>query len=143
MEKNCGLWIDHRKAVIVSLTGKDVKTILIESNVEGHFRVKGGSRSKDPFGPQSITSESRHEERYKTHLSQYYQRVIKEIEDTDEIYIFGPGEAKSELKKEIEKIKPLSGKIVGLETVDKMTCPQIVAKARKFFIDHIKIHAQM
>jgi hypothetical protein len=42
----------------------------------------------------------------------------------------GPGEAKGELKKRIE-INNLNGRIVDVETVDKMTDPQIVAKARE------------
>jgi hypothetical protein len=44
--------------------------------------------------------------------------------------IFGPGEAKGELKKRLKKAN-LSGRIVGMETVDKMTDHQIAAKVRQ------------
>jgi hypothetical protein len=46
--------------------------------------------------------------------------------------IFGPGEAKGELQKRIKKNR-LGGRIVGIETVDKMTSRQIAAKVRRYF----------
>jgi hypothetical protein len=46
--------------------------------------------------------------------------------------IFGPGEAKGELKKRLES-KGLGGRIVGVETTDKMTERQIAAKVRAYF----------
>ncbi|MFH1776026.1 MAG: hypothetical protein ABH952_00465 [Candidatus Omnitrophota bacterium] len=133
MDKHIGLWVNHRKAVIVTLIGKKAATTLIQSNVEGHFRLKGGSRSKVPYGPQDATSESGREERYKHHLQEYYERIIKLISDAKGILIFGPGEARDELKKEIEKHNVLAVKVVGVESADKMTEPQIAAKVKKFF----------
>jgi hypothetical protein len=47
--------------------------------------------------------------------------------------IFGPGEAKGELKKRLES-NNLGGRIVGIETVDKMTDRQIAAKVRQYFL---------
>ena len=48
------------------------------------------------------------------------------------ILIFGPGEAKGELKKRFEKECP-GAHIVTMETTDKMTEPQIVAHVRHHF----------
>jgi hypothetical protein len=44
-----------------------------------------------------------------------------------------PGEAKGELKKRLTHEKR-SGRIIGLETADKRTEPQIVAKIRQHFL---------
>jgi hypothetical protein len=46
--------------------------------------------------------------------------------------IFGPGEAKGELKTRLESHK-LGGRIVAVETVDNMTDNQIAAKVRDYF----------
>jgi hypothetical protein len=46
--------------------------------------------------------------------------------------IFGPGEAKGELKKRLERNK-LGERIVGIETIDRMTDRQIAAKVRQYF----------
>ena len=44
MKKNIGLWIDHREAVIVELTGKGEQITRIKSDAEKQIRVEGGSR---------------------------------------------------------------------------------------------------
>jgi hypothetical protein len=48
--------------------------------------------------------------------------------------IFGPGEAKDELKERLEG-KNLGGRGVGIEAVDKMTDRQIAGKVRKHFAE--------
>jgi hypothetical protein len=65
-------------------------------------------------------------------LNIYYAAVITAIRDAESILVFGPGEAKGELKEQLEK-NHLDGQIVGIETVDKMTNPQIAAKVRQYF----------
>jgi hypothetical protein len=133
MEKLFGLWIDHEKAIIVSLMGESHKVIQVESDIEGRFRLKGGSRSNSPWGIQSATSESKRDFRYSKHLNIYFQNIIDLLKEAKQIYIFGPGEAKFELKKKIEKNNMLLDKISDIETTDKLTEPQIVAKVKKYF----------
>ena len=65
MEKLFGLWVDHEKAVIVSLIDGSHKVIQVESDIEGRSRLKGGSRSNTPYGIQSATSESKRDFRYR------------------------------------------------------------------------------
>lgn len=134
MGKYTGLWIDHRKAVIVTIEGETDHIQTIESHTEGHFRIKGGSRSSTPYGPQQTVSESQREERSLHHLHNYYQAIIHAIRDTEKILIFGPGEAKTELEKEIRKSKELSPRITAVESADKMTETQIKGKVRGYFI---------
>jgi len=55
------------------------------------------------------------------------------LKEAKHIYVFGPGEAKIELKKEIEKNNMFLNKISDIETSDKLTEPQIVAKVKKYF----------
>jgi hypothetical protein len=133
MEKLFGLWVDHEKAIIVSLMSGSHKVIHVESDVEGHFRLKGGSRPNTPWGIQGATSESKRELRYNKHLNIYFQNIIDLLKDAKQIFIFGPGEAKYELKKKIEENKMFLGKISDIETTDKLTEPQIVAKVKKYF----------
>lgn len=134
MNKYIGVWIDHREVIVVTLVEKKQSIVHVESNVEDHYRVKGGSRSKTPYGPQDVTSESRREERYKHHLQDYYERVIEVIRDAAGIYIFGPGEAKHEFAKQMHKSKELAGKILAVETTDKMTERQIAAKVKRYYM---------
>ena len=111
-QKNyAGLWIDHRQAIMVTITD-DAETIKrIDSDIERKVRLSGGSRTaKTPYGPQQVSVDGKQQERIKQQLRQYYQQIIRRIQDATKILIFGPGEAKTELKKEIEKSKKLAAK---------------------------------
>lgn len=133
MKKYVGIWIDFEKAFISSIEDGVESISRIDSNVEGRVRLSGGSRSATHYGPQEIASERKVEGRRKHHLRRYYEAVIKAFEDSEKIFIFGPGEAKLELEKEIRKSKQLGAKIVAVERADKMTERQISAKIRDFF----------
>jgi hypothetical protein len=58
--------------------------------------------------------------------------VIAEIRGAETIQIFGPSEAKGELKKLLEHVE-YKGNILAVETMDKMTNRQISAKVRDRF----------
>jgi hypothetical protein len=122
MKTGVGLWIDHKRAVIVFVTGKDTETRLISSNIEKHHRQSGVATPADDVRQRELTG----------HLNHFYDEVVSNIREVEFILILGPGEAKGELKKRLEKDN-LSRRIVGLETSDKMTDKQIVAVVRGHF----------
>jgi hypothetical protein len=134
MKRKVGLWIDHRKAVIVFLAGEEEEIELVKSNVEKQIRRGAASRSGGPFESQVVPSNGRQQQKFTAHLNTYYNEVISCIRDAESILIFGPGEAKGELRKRLEREK-LSGRIVGVETVDEMTDHQIAAKVRQYFVN--------
>jgi hypothetical protein len=133
MKKYACVGIDHEKAIIVTLFGGIEKVSKIDSNAGSRVRLSGGARSKTPYGPQDVSSEKRIEEKRKHILQDYYREIVQEIKKGDKFLIIGPGEAKGELKKEIEKLKELATKISGVEPADKMTDRQLVAKAKDYF----------
>ena len=126
MKREVGLWLDHRKAVIVIVTDEGEETKNIESNIEKHVRFSSGSAE---FGQD----EDIWDRQYQNRLNRYYDEVIAGIGEANSIQIFGPGEAKGELEKRLESEK-LKGRIVSIETVDKMTDRQIAAKVREQFL---------
>jgi hypothetical protein len=68
-------------------------------------------------------------------LDGYYDAVIEALGDLDALVIFGPGEAKGEFRKRLDKHK-LGARVAGVETADKMTDRQITAKVREYFQGH-------
>lgn len=124
MKNNVGVWIDHRKAVIVSLADEVEKTRRIISHMEKHVRFSGGANE--------ASAEDQRDRRFTGHLDKYYERVVSCIRDADSILILGPGEAKVELRTRLES-EALGGRIAGFETVDKMTDRQLAAKVRQHF----------
>jgi hypothetical protein len=133
MEKLFGLWVDHEKAIIVSITNGNHQIIHVKSDIEGHFRLKDDSQSISPSNLQGNTIESKMDSRYHKYLNIYFQHIIDALKEAKHIFIFGPGEAKIEFKKRIEKNNILLNKISGIEASDKLTEPQIVAKVKKYF----------
>ena len=133
MEKQVGVWIDREKAFIVSLVDGETKITYARSDVPGHVQLSGGLSSSTPYGPQNISPERQIENRYRNKLHKYYKKVIHQTDDADHIFIFGPGEARIELKKEMRKSKERFAKITGVERADKMTEPQIVTKVKQFY----------
>ena len=125
MKKEVGVWIDHRKAVIVTITDEGEHTTQITSQMEKHVRFAGRAS-------QDRAAEDMRDRQFANHLDSYYDKVIESIREADSILIFGPGEAKGELEKRLAT-KELGGRIVGIETVDKMTDRQIAARVRQHF----------
>ncbi|RJQ23034.1 MAG: hypothetical protein C4560_01535 [Nitrospiraceae bacterium] len=132
MRTKAGLWMDHRKAMIVLVTDKGEETKLIISKVEKQPRRSGDSPLKGPYESAQVPASNRQQRALTGHLNIYYEAVIACIRDAESILIFGPGEAKGELKKRLKKSN-LEGRIVGMETVDRMTDRQISAKIRRHF----------
>jgi hypothetical protein len=132
MKTTVGVWIDHRKAVIVAVTNKGEETRLIISKAEKQLRRSGDSPLKGSYEPLQVPESDSRQKTLTGHLNIYYDAIIASIRDAESILIFGPGEAAGELKKRLKRNK-LGGHIVGIETVDKMTDRQIAAKVRKYF----------
>jgi hypothetical protein len=132
MKNTVGLWIDHRKAVIVLLSDKGEKTTVIESKVERQQGRFEGKRSVDPYEARMVPADDSRERKYTGQLQGFYDQIISVIRDADSILLFGPGEAKGELKKRLEKDK-LGARIEAVETEDAMTDRQIAAKVREYF----------
>jgi hypothetical protein len=132
MKTLAGLWIDHREAVVVLLSDEKQETKRIKSHVEKQLRRSGRSPSHDRFESQLVPADDSREREFTGHLVNYYDEVISCIRPAEEILLFGPGEAKGELRKRIERNK-LDLRITCFETTDKMTERQISQKVKRHY----------
>ena len=132
MKTEVGLWIDHREAIIVVLTGDAEETKHIRSGSGKHLRYSGSSHSTTPKGMKEVTSENQRDQRFQNVLNEFYDEVVAAVHDAETIQVFGPGEAKGELVKRLERAG-LHGHVLVAEAADKMTDRQISAKVRERF----------
>jgi hypothetical protein len=132
MNTQVGLWIDHRKATIVAMTEQGAETSEILSNVEEKLWRSGDSPVKATYESFQVPAADSRQRARTGELNTYYDKVILHIRDADSILIMGPGAAKHELQKRMEENR-LATKVVGVETVDNLTEPQIIAKVRQHF----------
>lgn len=133
MGRNVGIWIDHRKAVVVSLDDGKQRIRSIVSKLQRPMRSSRGSRSATPYGPQDVQSEDRRQRKLAGYLTQYYDRIAAAVRGADAILLFGPGGAKRECRERLEHHR-FGRRIAGVKPADKMTLPQIAAKVRRHFL---------
>ncbi len=132
MDRHIGLWIDHKEAVIVILTEGGMEFKRIPSGIEKHIRFRGGARSGTACGAQYFTPETQKDRQFRERLKKFYEEVIHAIQEADALLIFGPGQAKWELEKQLAHAA-LHGLTAGVESAGRMTDPQIAARVRKYF----------
>jgi len=129
MERKVGLWINHLKAVIVSIANKKIYIREIISNIEKQSRPKKGDlvdpaveKSEYPRNPQSEIL-----------LDRYYNVIISLISDAESIWIFGPDDAKVKLE-DLLRTAGFGARVVGIETVAEMTNRQLALKIQQRFL---------
>ncbi len=130
MKASVAMWIDHTQAILVFVRGEDAETRLIDSNVGQQQRPAGGS----------VPADDKQQRIFTEHLNHFYDKVISALRSAGAILIMGPGEAKGELKKRIERID-LNKHHIEIEPADRMTDPEIVAKAREYALKQVTGHA--
>jgi hypothetical protein len=118
MIDSAGIWIDHRKAFVVTLSEDGEDTKLILSRVEKH--------------PQRDTADDRQQRALTGELNHFYDAVICAIRGYANVFLFGPGEAKHELHKRVVEMK-VGDFVMAAEAADKMTDREIIAKVRDHF----------
>jgi hypothetical protein len=124
MSHDVGVWIDHKKAVIVSVAAGEVTTRTLTADVGAHPHYSGS---------QEGGGEKKYEKRHNQDLDRYYDDVIGQLGEPDALLIFGPGEAKLQLKERLGRSRVSSESIVAVESTDKLTDPQIVAKVKEHY----------
>src|SRR4029079_7793681 len=87
---------------------------------------------KGSYETRQVPADDSRQRAFTGHLNIYYDAVIACVREAESILIFGPGEAKGELKARLEKNK-LGERIAAVKTTDKMTDRQISAKVREYF----------
>jgi stalled ribosome rescue protein Dom34 len=123
MKDNLGLWIDHRCAVIVGLSGTSAEVSYVASDVGRHVRYSGSPHGK---------AEDQRDRRHTDDLHRYYDRVIATIRHARSILVLGPGEAKGELAERLRQ-QGFGDRLAATEPADKMTERQVVARVKAYF----------
>ena len=109
--------------------GEQVDTI--SSNVEKHAERAGDSPLKGRYEAQQVPADDKRQRALTGHMNTFYDTVIGKIASADAMFIFGPGEAKGELKRRLEHQK-LGSRVSALETADKSMTGDALS-----FVDHL------
>jgi stalled ribosome rescue protein Dom34 len=123
--KNLGIWMDHSNAHLMEFTTDPITTTIISSRFTHREKEQSISKSED-----GMHQKEQHEQ------ADYYKKIGEAIKNYQEVLLFGPTNAKTELLNllkadhHFEKIK--------LETkdADKMTQNEQHAFVRNHFSHH-------
>ena len=135
MEKQVGIWIDSKKATIVTLNGqKEEKITEIDSEIENSvYHNKEGDKGTFS-GNHHSDSETKFDNRKKEQMNYFLKSVLFYVKGSDYLYLFGPGETKIKLEQKIHDDKSLEKiNLKAVETSDSMTLNEIVAQVRDFY----------
>lgn len=135
MEKQVGIWIDTKKAIIVALEGqKEEKITEIDSEVENRIYHNNESNKGTFSGSHQSDNETKFDNHKKEQMDYYLEAVMNHIKKADYLYVFGPAETKLKLEQKIRDEKSLGKiKLKAIETADKMTLNEIVAQVKDFY----------
>jgi hypothetical protein len=132
MTGKAGVWIDHRNALIVAISPSGEHTTRVVSKVEKHPERGGDWPLQGSYDVDQVPADNSRQRALTGELDIYYDAVIEALRGFDSLFIFGPGEAKGELNRRLASVK-LAERVTAVETADKMTDPQLVAKVRTHF----------
>ena len=113
------IWIDHLEAHVIRFDAESdkvakIKTDSQQSHLHHHRGTLGSGKAK-------ISQKFLHE-------------VVESVADANDVLVVGPGSGKLEFIKHAHHHDPqIVEKIVGVETVDHPTDPQLLAYAREYF----------
>lgn len=134
MKQNIGIWIDTKQAVIVKLSNNDNHSIKkIESDIVLKERVEGESKKYGRFGNQYLTYEKNRLNRRTEQTNQYLKNLLKEVEMSDSIVLFGPAKMKKVFEKAIKNNMLVADKLVGVFNSELITENQMVAWVKDFY----------
>ena len=135
MKRQTGIWIDTSKAIIVTLEGgKDEKISEIDSDVENRVYHDREGNKGTFSGVHHGSSETKFDNRKKQEIDFFIKSVLDYVKSADELFVFGPAGTKIKLEQKIQDEKLFANKLKAVETADKMTLNEIVAKVKKFYV---------
>lgn len=124
-----GIWIDHAHATVIKSNKMAEMTMeTFSSDVEA--KHKGGH---DDGEHQTIVNQHRNDERRHNQMKAFSKEVIKTLEGSDEIVVFGPGTAKHEFKNILEENKALFAKLKSVETTDVLSEAEMKDFMKEYF----------
>lgn len=133
--RQVGVWVDHEKALIVTLVGEGHSIKIVQGDVGPKHKSTGGVRSGRPYWHRSIESAKRQSIRRTNQLQHFYHHVEDEILEADQLILLGPGGAKEEFATFLSQNRRFDCEklTASVSVPSHMTEPQIVAHIKKVF----------
>lgn len=124
-EKRLGIWMDHSNAHLMEFTTGEMDKKVITSAFTHHEKEESISKSEN-----LMHNKEQHQQ------ADYYKEIREEIKKYDEVILFGPTSAKSELINTFKNDRHFKNIKIHVEHTDKLTENQQHAFVRDYFSKH-------
>ncbi|HEY5824359.1 MAG TPA: hypothetical protein VIT44_08340 [Cyclobacteriaceae bacterium] len=121
-EKRLGIWMDHAKAHLMEFTTEQMEDTIIASRFTHQEKEQTLEKSENIM----------HNKEQHQH-AEYYKKIGEEIKKYDEVILFGPTNAKSELLNTLNGDHHFDKIKIHVQQTDKLTENQQHAFVRDYF----------
>ncbi len=121
-EKKLGIWMDHASAHVMEFTQDGIE----EKQITSEFTPEEKKLNLDR-GEKTIHNREQREQ------SEYYKKIGEVIINYDEVLVFGPTDAKTELLNTLREDHHFEKIKIAIEPADKMTENQQHAFVKNYF----------
>ncbi len=133
-EGKIGLCLDHADAHFIDITTEPATITTVHSSQESQLRTPGESGDGMSLGNnRSTNNEHQKHNREQDIMHHYYKILADRLREYDTIFLFGPTKAKDELNNILTEDQHFKLKHIKVESTDKLTENQMVAKVREHF----------
>lgn len=128
-----GVFIDHSKAYVVGIDEKNelsaetYKAPLVNLHFAGEKTNKTGALGR------TIDRQRKDQQRHQMEFQKFCKMITEKLKRANQIYVFGPSDAKFTLRKEIEEQKTLKGIYLKLATTDKMDKRAAIRTVKSYY----------
>ena len=120
--KKLGIWMDHASAHLTAITDEPIQTTIIESKFTHEAKENSLSKSEN-----LMHNKEQHRQ------SEYYKKLGEAIRQYEDVILFGPTDAKSELLNVLRGDHLFAKIKIEIKQADKMTEKQQHAFVRDHF----------
>lgn len=130
MTTKAGIWIDHKHAVVIRISESGQETSRFAAGVAEPFPPTNESRAKHEYTKNDFAPEVRLQRKQENQCKEMFEQIETHLKGVQDLLILGPGEAKNEFESHLQG-KHGSKMHIEVETADKLTEPQLVARTRE------------
>jgi hypothetical protein len=121
-DKSLGIWMDHSSAHLMELTSTPIVTTVLDSTF-----THGAKEESLEKGEKIMHNKQQHLQ------AAYYKNLGESIKNYDDVLLFGPTEAKTELLNLLRADNSFSKIKIEIKQTDKMTVNEEHAFVRDYF----------
>jgi hypothetical protein len=126
--KFLGIWMDHSTAHLIEFSKEAMETTTIDSKFTREAKENSLGKSE-----HVMHNKEQHQQ------TEYYKKLGEAVMKYEEVLLFGPTEAKSELSNSMLRDHRFSKIRIETRPADKMTEPQQHAFVREYFSKRISL----